>query len=90
LGLYGHTLANAFGPRTLKALREKMIAAGWCRKLVNQRVGRVRRVIRWAASEQLVPVALYQALALLLRSDRTNSSLVVDDLNFCDLSVLDD
>jgi integrase len=38
----------------------KLIA--WCRKLVNQRIGRVRRIFRWAASEQLLPVSVYEAL----------------------------
>ena len=56
--LYGHTPAREFGPLALKALRQAFIDAGWTRKLVNQRVGRVRRVLKWAASEQLVPVAV--------------------------------
>ena len=34
----------------------------WCRKLVNQRIGRIRRIFRWAASEQLLPVSVYEAL----------------------------
>jgi integrase len=61
--LYGHTPAAGFGPRALKVLRQRMIDAGWNRKLVNQRVGRVRRVFKWAASEELLPVAVNQALA---------------------------
>ncbi|MDB5314015.1 MAG: site-specific tyrosine recombinase XerD [Gemmataceae bacterium] len=61
--LYGHTPAREFGPLGLKAVRDRMIAAGWCRRLINQRVGRVRRVFKWAASEQLVPVTTFQALA---------------------------
>jgi integrase len=60
--LYGHTPAAEFGPLALKAVRQKMIDAGWNRKLINQRVGRVRRAFKWAASEQLVPAAAYQAL----------------------------
>src|SRR4051812_15028776 len=60
---YGHTPAAAFGPLALKALRQRMIDAGLCRTLVNQRVGVVRRVFRWAAAEQLVPVTVHQALA---------------------------
>jgi hypothetical protein len=39
--LYGHSPARAFGPLKLKAIRERMIEAGWCRTLINQRVGRV-------------------------------------------------
>lgn len=62
LALYGHTLAAEFGPLALKAVRQKMVDAGWCRKLVNQRVGRVKRVFKWAASEELVPNSVFQAL----------------------------
>lgn len=61
--LYGETPAAEFGPLALKAVREKFIAARWCRTLVNQRVGRVRRVFKWGASEELVPVSVHQALA---------------------------
>lgn len=61
--LYGHTRAADFGPVALKAVRRAMVEKGWSRKLINQRVGRVRRVFKWAASEELVPVAVHQALA---------------------------
>ena len=60
--LYGHTLAREFGPLALKALRQKMMDTGWSRKLINQRVGRVWRVFRWAVENELVPVAVLQAL----------------------------
>ncbi len=61
--LYGHTPAKEFGPLALKAVRRVMVGTGLCRPLVNRRVGRVKRVFKWAASEQLVPVGVYQALA---------------------------
>lgn len=60
--LYGHTPAAEFGPVALKAVRQAFIDAGWCRSLVNQRVGRVRRIFKQAAAEELVPVAVWQAL----------------------------
>ncbi len=61
--VYGHALAKNFGPLGLKAIRQKMVETKWCRSLVNARVGRVKRVFKWAVSEQLVPVAVYTALA---------------------------
>lgn len=61
--MYGDTAAAEFGPLTLKAVRQKFIDVGWCRSLVNQRIGRVRRMFKWAASEELVAVAVHQALA---------------------------
>ncbi len=61
--LYADTSAADFGPLALKALRVKMIESGLSRKVVNQRVGKIKRVFRWAVSEQLVPPAVHQALS---------------------------
>src|SRR5262249_23609582 len=60
--LYGPTLARDFGPLPLKAVRSAMLARDWCRSLVNQRIGRVRRIFKWAAGEALVPFTGHQAL----------------------------
>jgi integrase len=59
---YAHTLAREFGPLALKAVRESMIAAGLSRKVINQRVGRIKRVFKWAVAEQLVPADVYHGL----------------------------
>jgi integrase len=71
--LYGTIKAADFGPRGLKAVRERMIAAGWSRGVVNQMVRHVRSVFKWAASEELVPAHIYGALQTLaaLRRGRT-------------------
>ncbi|MFO0806249.1 MAG: site-specific integrase [Gemmataceae bacterium] len=73
--LYGHVEAVKFGPLALKAVRQAMIDAGLTRKLINQRVGRIKRVFKWAASEQLVPVAVHTALATVtgLQVGRSNA-----------------
>jgi integrase len=60
--LYGTTLARDFSPLRLKAVRQAMVDAGLARTTVNQRVGRIVRVFKWAASEELVPAQVYQAL----------------------------
>jgi integrase len=60
--LYGDVSAKDFGPLALKAVRAKMIELQWCRSQINSRIGKVKRVFKWAASEQLVPVATYTAL----------------------------
>jgi integrase len=39
-----------------------MIAAGLCRWTINTRVGRLKRVFRWAVSYELLPPAAYEAL----------------------------
>ena len=66
--LYGNTPAHEFGPRKLKNVREEMIAdglndgRGLNRKYINDHVGIIKRVFRWAVGEELVPVQVYQAL----------------------------
>lgn len=73
--MYAHVPAVEFGPRALKACRQWMIDKGWCRKGINTHVGRVKRAFKWAASEELIPVAVFQALATVagLQSGRTEA-----------------
>jgi hypothetical protein len=40
-----------------------MIELNHSRRYVNENVHRVRKVFRWAASEQLIPVSVPEALA---------------------------
>jgi len=60
--LYGKTVAADFGPLALRSVRERMIADGLARPTINARINRIRRVFRWAASMELVPVAVVQSL----------------------------
>jgi integrase len=60
--LYGYSPATEFGPLALKAVRQKFVQAGWCRRSVNQQTERVRRAFRWAAGEELIPFEVYQRL----------------------------
>jgi integrase len=60
--LYGRTPAKSFGPLALKALRQRMIDKGWCRAYINRQVNRIRRLFRWAVSEELVPADVYHGL----------------------------
>jgi integrase len=73
--LYGDTQAAEFGPRALAAVRQHMVGLNWCRSLINRRIDRVKRVFKWAAAEELVPVTSYQALRTLagLRKGRTEA-----------------
>lgn len=61
--LYGPVPAREFGPKALKVVRQKMVEVGWTRKLINQRVGRIRRAFRWAVENEIVPPTVLQALA---------------------------
>ncbi|MHC4999104.1 MAG: tyrosine-type recombinase/integrase [Planctomycetota bacterium] len=61
---------DEFGPLRLKTVREAMIDKNWCRTQINRRVGVIRRMFKWAVSEQIVsPVILHglQAVTALKR-----------------------
>ena len=73
--LYAERPAAQFGPLALKTVRQKMIDAGWCRNTINASVGKIRRMFRWAVSEELLPVTVYQALTSVqgLQAGRTEA-----------------
>jgi len=73
--VYGLIPADEFGPLCLKAVRQRFVAAGWCRKTVNARVDRIRRVFRWGVAEELVKPETLQALAAVdgLKRGRTTA-----------------
>jgi integrase len=81
--LYGHTAAREFGPLALKAVRDLMINGyehpqygpqeALARGVVNQRVGRIKRLFRWAVENELVPPGVFQALAAVRGLQRNRS-----------------
>jgi integrase len=60
--LYGRESAVKFGPLALKTVREAMIEKDWCRKQINKQIDRVKRVFKWAVSEEMLPGSVYEAL----------------------------
>ena len=60
--LYGTTLANGFGPLALKSVRQAMMNASLSRNTINFRIGKIRRMFRWAVENELVPPEVYQGL----------------------------
>lgn len=60
--LCGTAMAAEFGPLALKAVRQNMIEARLCRTTVNQRIGCIKRIFKWAASEELVPASVFHGL----------------------------
>lgn len=60
--LYGRIPARDFGPLALKALREEFVRKGLARRTINQHVGRIKRIFRWAVAEELVPPSVYHGL----------------------------
>jgi integrase len=73
--LYGNTPAAKFGPLALKAVRDRFVASGCSRKVVNGRVNRVRHIFKWAAGEELIPGSVWQDLRAVdgLRFGRTEA-----------------
>lgn len=59
---YGDTPAADFGPLRLKAIRERLLAAGNSRRYINTQIGRLVQMFKWAVEEELVPPSVYQAL----------------------------
>ncbi len=73
--LYGHTFARDFGPLALKAIQQRFIRDRICRDQINQRIGKIKRLFKWAVSEQLIPPSIFQALQTVvgLRAGRTEA-----------------
>lgn len=68
---FGRTPAAKFGPKKLRLLRDEMIRGDttckpprkpWSRKYINQQVQRIRRIIKWAVSHELIGAEVHQAL----------------------------
>ena len=51
-----------FGPLRLIEVRDRMIGLDWSRKMINQRVGRIKRMFKWAVSRQLISPVVYHGL----------------------------
>jgi len=73
--LYASLAARDFGPLALKGVRQHMIDNDLCRSQVNARVNRIKRIFKWAVSEQLVPPSILEGLRSVsgLRYGRTQA-----------------
>ncbi|HKB04402.1 MAG TPA: tyrosine-type recombinase/integrase [Gemmataceae bacterium] len=61
---YPHLGAAEFGAAHLKVVRDMMIALGWSRTTINQRVRRIRHVWKWATGEGLIPASAWYGLCV--------------------------
>ncbi len=84
--LYRDQPASEFGPLALKAVRSKMVETGLAMSTANGHVHRIRRMIRWAVAEELLPFDQWHGLRAVegLRKGRgeareTAPVLAVDD-----------
>jgi integrase len=73
--LYGRTAAEEFSPRAVKAILQKMIALDWSRKFINDNLATIKRMLKWAVTEELVSPAVFQAVSALpgLRKGRSEA-----------------
>jgi integrase len=73
--IYGHTPAADFGPRTLEAVQTAMIESKLSRRVINQRIGYVKRMFKWASRKELIEPATYHRLLCVdgLRRGRSNA-----------------
>ncbi len=60
--LYAILPTEEFGPLKLKQVRKRMIELNLARKTINDRIACIKRMFRWAASEELVSAGAYQSL----------------------------
>jgi hypothetical protein len=73
--LYGRKPCSELGPTALKVVRQRMVDDGLSRKIVNQRIGRVKRMFKWGAASELIPASIPQVLSMVegLRLGRTEA-----------------
>lgn len=60
--MYGLTSVTEFGPLRLKSLRQGLIEKKLCRKTINRRIGRIKRLFKWGVEEELIPANVFHAL----------------------------
>ena len=60
--LYGMSPARDFGPLALKTVRQHMTDKGLCRGVINQRIGVIKRMFKWASGEELLPATTFHGL----------------------------
>jgi integrase len=60
---YGRSPAAEVGPLAFWAVQQRLIVADHTRSTINSTCDTIRRMFQWAASQEMIPVTVYQALA---------------------------
>lgn len=68
--LFGDLPAREFSPLRLKAAQQAWVADGLSRPECNRRVGMVKRIVKWAVAEELVPATVVTALSTVAGLER--------------------
>jgi len=53
LELYGESPVNSFGPLALKTVRQAMLERDLSRGVINQRIGRIKRMFKWGVGQSM-------------------------------------
>ena len=59
---HGDTLAKTFGPKAYQVMRLAMIEAGWSRSYIRDQTQRIKRLIGWGVTEEILPCGARHAL----------------------------
>lgn len=60
--MYPELPVSQFGPRHLAQLQQRMVLLGWRHRVVNARLGRVRRMFRWLVQHEYIDGTQLQSL----------------------------
>ena len=60
--LFGTIPVHQFGPCSLKAVRQRMVENGWCRRYVNRSVTRIRQIFKFGVENEWVEPSVLQKL----------------------------
>lgn len=74
--LFGTTLAQDFGPKSLRLTRAEMVKDGHCRGSINQHCSRIRRIFKWGVSEEMIPAEVLIGLQSVRGLDAGRSDAV--------------
>lgn len=77
--LYGDSVVNKVGPGALRAVREKMIDQNLCRKLINARANRIRRMFKWAVEHEYADPRILEGLRAVAPLKRGRSGVRESD-----------
>ena len=61
--LYGEMVIPRFGPLALQTVQQELVERKLSRNTVNSTCGAIKRMFKWGVSQELVPAAVFQALA---------------------------
>jgi integrase len=61
--MFGTVPVRQFGPKSLRALQDRLIRDGLARGTINSRIGRIKRMFKWATADELIGPEIPSALA---------------------------